>query len=248
MTEDAFLFVSVDGAKPSRDAKTRRRIKQQVMKKTAVARKQTGAYGQHNLRQLPIFINDDTDCENRPSLAIITPAAVTESQRDVIPFHEQALVKSHFIQRASLSRLSPPVCDKSAPRNFALLLQIMPLMGLRLGVATIPHLIPDPDQAAELSWLSQSGGRKFLSFIPSRYDHVPSLRCATDCIIAKLEQLMLPVERRTAQSSIPVLLRYQSALRELQRALDNEADRASAETLCATQLLGVFEVRSALAP
>ncbi|RKP04735.1 hypothetical protein THASP1DRAFT_5879, partial [Thamnocephalis sphaerospora] len=85
--------------------------------------------------------------------------------------------------------------------------------------------------------------RRFLSFIPSRYDHVSSLRYATDCIIAKLEQLMLPVERRTAQTNITVLLRYQRALKELQMALDSEEDRTSAETLCATQLLGVFEVR-----
>jgi hypothetical protein len=92
-------------------------------------------------------------------------------------------------------------------------------------------------------WTDKFGGRKVLSFIPSRYDSVPLVRYATDCVVAKFEQMMLPAEKRTAQHQINGLLRYQRALRELQRGLDSEACWSSAETLCATQLLGVFEVR-----
>jgi hypothetical protein len=40
-----------------------------------------------------------------------------------------------------------------------------------------------------------------------------------------------------------VLLHYTKALRALQAALDDETQRMTPETLCATELLGVYEVR-----
>jgi len=40
------------------------------------------------------------------------------------------------------------------------------------------------------------------------------------------------------------LAQYSKALRALQVALNDEAQRYTPETLCATQLLGMFEVRN----
>lgn len=236
LTDDSFVFVSYDGAKPPRDAKTRRRIKQQAMKKAAVARKETGCYGKQNLRQLPVFVSNDDQFDAKPLVCIRKD---TGWQYDHLTPGEIVPANTYTRNQISLSSLRLGAC---APKNFDLLFKVMPLMGLRLGVASLPDFIHDHPCTTALSWMSRFGGRKFLSFIPSRYDQVPSLRYATDCIIAKFEQIMLPVERRTVQGNINVLLQYQRALRELQRELNSELSWISAETLCATQLLGVFEV------
>jgi hypothetical protein len=127
-----------------------------------------------------------------------------------------------------------------APRDFELLVELMPLTGLRLGIATLAHLIPEASRSTNtLSLQPHTGNRKLLTFIPSRYDQVALLRHATDAVLAKLRQIVLPDSSEDAGAK--VLVHYNKALRSLQAALNNEKERMMAETLCATELLTVFE-------
>ena len=86
------------------------------------------------------------------------------------------------------------------------------------------------------------GTKKLLTFIPSRYGHVPSLSHATDCVVAKLQQVIEPPTRRKAAAESAVLLCYNKALRALQADLDDKDRSLMPETLCATELLCIFEV------
>lgn len=114
--------------------------------------------------------------------------------------------------------------------DHSLLLSLAPLTGLRLGVAICTN---------DVLWSPRIGSTKVFSFIPSRYGHVPALTCATDCVVAKRRTMLTG----RIEGEALVLERYSKALRALQAALDDESQRCSPETLCAAQLLGVFEVR-----
>lgn len=212
ISNEPFLFVSCDGAGISQPAAIQRRIKQQAMKRIAATRRRTGLHGKHNLRQLPVF---QAACDDEPH-------NMKDDARKVVP---------------QLCPLPEPR-DSGMPRNFGILLEAMPLMGLRLGIAMTPQSMSQNGQIVGSTWASQLGGRKFLSFIPSRYGHAPSLQHATDCVIARLEHMMQPDGNR----QVKYLLHYQKALEEVQRDLNDEKRWGSAETLCSTQLLGVFEV------
>ncbi|KAK4443459.1 hypothetical protein QBC34DRAFT_310890, partial [Podospora aff. communis PSN243] len=115
--------------------------------------------------------------------------------------------------------------------DHSLLLSLASLTGLRLGLAVC---IPGVRQTAV-----RLGSTKVFSFIPSRYGHVSALTCATDCVVAKRRAMV------TDGDEAEVLVRYSKALRALQVALDDdERERCAPETLCATLLLGVFELLS----
>lgn len=216
-SDKAFSFVNYDGPNLATDAQVRRRIRQQAMRDTAVARRQRGDYGKHNMRQYPTFMGPLDDCEN--------PDGSNRSRQPPslhVPFAFQ---------------------DPMMPEKFAVLLNLMPLTGLRLGVGTLSHYLYEPTQPKDLILTAQASSQKLLSFIPSRYGHVLLLRHATDCVIAKLHYLSQQEEDRSPKDDVKALMHYQKALKALQQALFDEREWAKPETLCATQLLGIYEVR-----
>lgn len=219
IANEPFLFVSCDGPGIPQSAAIQRRIKQQAMKRVAATRRRTGLHGKLNMRQIPVFQALET---RQTKIALEDECQYwKDGEQEIVP---------HLFPLSELGR--------GVPRNFSILLEAMPLMGLRLGIAILPQSMPEKAQAVGSTWASQLGGRKFLSFIPSRYGRVPSLRHATDCVIARLEHMMQPKGTRR----VKYLLQYQMALKEVQRDLNDENRWGSAETLCSTQLLGVFEV------
>ncbi len=129
------------------------------------------------------------------------------------------------------------------PKTSLLLTSFTPLTGLRLGIPTLSHLTSEPARSKDLLLATPHlGSRKLLSFIPSRYGHVPLLRHATDCIIAKLRQLVHVSSPTSTHGEATILLHYTKALRALQRTLDDESERTTPETLLAVELLGILEV------
>lgn len=81
----------------------------------------------------------------------------------------------------------------------------------------------------------------YIDFLPSRSGHSLTLDSAIQCLVAGLRDLAVPAAHR---SPIKTLACYSRALECLQSSLSHPKQRLSSETLCATQLLGIFEVRS----
>ena len=79
----------------------------------------------------------------------------------------------------------------------------------------------------------------YVDFLPARSGHSLTLDSAIQCLVAGLRDLALPAEYR---SPIKTLTSYSRALECLQSSLSHPKQRLSSETLCATQLLGIFEV------
>lgn len=131
-------------------------------------------------------------------------------------------------------------------KYFSMMSLVSPIAGLHLGIATLSQFATDESLAGDVfrAPLPFSGldSRQLLSFIPSRYSTICSVTHAVDCLTTRLEQIMFHTTLSSRQEVI-VLQHYTSALRATQEAIDNEAKRMAPETLCATELLGIFEVR-----
>ncbi|KAM0258673.1 hypothetical protein ACHAQJ_003681 [Trichoderma viride] len=231
----SFSFVNYDGPNLATDAQVRRRIRQQAMRDTAVARKQRGDYGKHNMRQYPIFMS-------QPSGGPYLSLDDFEATEDASDSNELKTAATGQRGRQPLD-LSVPFAfqDPRMPKQFSVLLNLMPLTGLRLGVGTLSHYLYEPTQPKDVIVTAQASSQRLLSFIPSRYGHVLLLRHATDCVIAKLQYISQPEEDRSPKGDVKALMYYQKALKALQEALLDEGEWAKPETLCATQLLGIFE-------
>ena len=246
-----FSFVAYDGPKVPLDPSVRRTIRRQAMRDTAAEWKQNGGYRKHNLGQCPIFLEGNNQTKDflqvGKSLPEIAPSSRTGDQipsnRDMPTKSKQwqsqhAAVSCHYASSPPIPILYPELV---AAKRFSSLLHLTPLTWPRLG---IPQFAGGPDGFTTPLSTQHFGSRKLLSFILSRYGHVPSLNHATDCVVAKLQQIMQPPDNRPAGREANVLMHYSKVLRALQAALDDEAQRTTTETLCATELLGFFEVRT----
>lgn len=83
--------------------------------------------------------------------------------------------------------------------------------------------------------------RVYLYDLPSRTGHDELLDSAISCVSSGLKWLLSGSERPAEMDSKTLAL-YGEALKRLQQALDDSVESRSAHTLCATQLLFLFEV------
>lgn len=81
----------------------------------------------------------------------------------------------------------------------------------------------------------------YLKFLPCGLGHSSSLDSTIACLASALRDSRLPEHSR---SDVQTLTRYNQALRDLQSSLNDPEESLAAETLCATQLLGIYEVCS----
>ena len=238
----AFLFVNYDGPKLPKDPGVRKLIRKQAMRDVAVDRKTRGGYGKHNLRQYPNFRStEDLSLRVDKELADTTRSSSEKypPDRDPITTLQKVMVPSiRFRSHTYTSPVSIAYPDHATSEKFALLLNLAPLTGLRLGIAQFSPLKSELVNASA----SQLGSRKLAYFITTRYAQVPTLQYAADCVIAKLRQVLRPSDSSSPEGEHAILVQYTKALRSLHKALDDEAQRVTAETLCATELLGIFEV------
>jgi hypothetical protein len=81
----------------------------------------------------------------------------------------------------------------------------------------------------------------YFQFVPFYYDQYDLIRKATDCVIARVRCLLSP---RDPDLEAIAVLAYSKALSDLQEAINSAVSRPTTEVLCATQILGLYEVRT----
>lgn len=102
------------------------------------------------------------------------------------------------------------------------------------------HVSPDVDWSDfMLSYCQRM--RVYLYDLPSRSGHDELLDSAIKCVASGLRWLLSGSER-PAEMDAKTLALYGEALRRLQLALQDPVESKSSHTLCATQLLFLFEV------
>lgn len=230
----SFVFIdsSSDAGVP-KGQHTRQIIRRQAMSKVADDRKQSGKWGQHNRQQYPVF---RLDHEEQAEAEAGREAAVSTSGHTDL---------SHDQQRpATLTRLGatvPPSVPSSGYESMRInygfdLLDVSALTTFHTGRITAQLLAREPYRLAYVLPFRQWS---YLSFLPSRYGHSACLDNAANCVAARLRQWM------SSPSDPPndgVLSLYSKSLISLQGALNDPILCLRPEVLCATAILGIFEV------
>ncbi|KAJ5217236.1 hypothetical protein N7468_010244 [Penicillium chermesinum] len=106
------------------------------------------------------------------------------------------------------------------------------LTNFNVGRPTIAALSADPSRLRSLLGFSQWS---YLQFVPSRYGRSHCLTAATDCLLARIQGILMPERRNEAKE----LRLHVAALTSLQDSLDDAYASLTPETLCASQLLGL---------
>lgn len=225
---DAFVFVTSTGRPDLAESKVdRRRIRRHAMHGIAIARRAKGDYGQHNRRQLPLFLEPTADKE----------------EEDTFP-PQQELFNPAL---DAVYMIPPPLSAQGyelAKLTYGFdILSLSALASVHLSRAFVRILAFSP---ANLQKLAQSRQPSWLDFVPARYSESRLLQAAVDCTLARAHRSLHP---DWGISETAVIKLYLKALSELQEALGDELEGrwARADVLCATKILAFYEVRGARA-
>lgn len=238
-----FSFVSYDNHRVPQDPKSRTLIRRHAMRDVATTRKQKRNY-RGNAVQYPeaVLYGKDTHdaCANK--------GAVTKRRTTKRKLLKKATDNNPQPTKQQLIRVHSIAVDDSGQTRFPILELIAPLISLHLGIASISCFTMEPGRTGDVLFslpLSQLQNRRLLDYLPSVYGKATALTYTVDCLVARLKQITRCLATNTSSQEIDgeVLHHYAKALKEIQRAIDDEKLRMAQETLYAAELLGIFEVR-----
>ncbi|KAH7304678.1 hypothetical protein B0I35DRAFT_444735 [Stachybotrys elegans] len=208
----AFVFITSTGPDVAEREVDRRRIRRHAMRGVAMARRARGDYGQHNRRQLPLFLGPTTQKENTPPPHVDPVHMVPPS----LPAQGYELAKlTYRFDILSLSALASVHLSRSSARTLA----------------------PCPASMQKLAEMRQPS---WLDFVPARYSESRLLQAAVDCTLARAHRSLHPHSDISETTAIRLYLKALSELQEaLDDKL--EGRWASPDVLCATKILTFYE-------
>lgn len=240
-----FVYHSHDGKLPN-DKAVRLQIQKQAMLKAGLVRKQRGGYGQHNLRQYPIFLPRETsdlfkgdEHDTPPAHAAYRlssrngPGSGKSDEND--PPAAQQAYQSHM--PANLPCKMPPSpyekfrCDLNFDITWLSLLTTS-----YFGRKAARLLASNP---ARFKGMLIPNQWSYLNFVPTRYEGSPLLKDVLFCIAAQSGLLLQP---RPTCSEAAILRAYGNALQRLQKALTDPNGHLDPDVLCVTEVLALFEL------
>ena len=224
-----FIDSSSDAGIP-RGLDTRRRIRRQAMSRVAADRRQQGSWGQYNRRQYPVSqLRSVQLVEADNEAATSSSAPVPSTSQSIIP----------GMKSRSRVPTSIPCSGYELMRiDYGFdLLDLSALTSFHTGRVTGQLLSQEPHRLVHILRYRQMS---YFSFLPSRYGHSACLDNAARCVAARVRQWM------SSPSDPPrdgVLSLYSKSLNSLQSALDDPILCLKPETLCATAILAIYEVK-----
>ncbi|WKT54176.1 hypothetical protein QSH57_004760 [Fusarium oxysporum f. sp. vasinfectum] len=200
---DAFVFVISTGRPGQAESEVdRHRIRRHVMRGMAIARRAKGDYGQHNRRQLPLFLEPTAGKvkENTSPQQELFNSALEVAFMVPSPLSAQGYELAKLTYGFELSSLSA-------------------LASVHLSTASVRILASSPTSLQKLAQLRQPS---WLDFIPARYVESRLLQAAVDCTLARAHRSLHP---DSGISETAVIKLYLKALSQLQEALGDKLER-----------------------
>lgn len=156
-------------------------------------------------------------------------------------FDNRIAERQRFMRRLALNdrvpaNLSAKGYELTSIKSHFDILNLSTLATLHVGRAVRSALSRDPYNLVQQLRAHQRWS--YLAFLPSRYENVPCLRDATNCVTARARYIIHPKENWEAA----VISFYVKALDSLQKALDCPKTRFQPEVLCATEILALYEL------
>ena len=205
------------------------------MEKVAAARRKTGTWGQHNRRQYPIsYLDLEKQAEAEREVATSTSA------RPDLNHQQQGRIQMFEARTAVPPNLSSSGYESMRIKYGFDLLDVSALTTFHTGRITAQLLSREPLRLATILRYCQWS---YFSFLPSRYGYNSSLDDATHCLAARLRQWVIAPGNPPSDG---VLSLYSKSLTSLQSALNDPDLCLKPEILCATAILGIYEVNRPL--
>ncbi|KAF2663801.1 hypothetical protein BT63DRAFT_430066 [Microthyrium microscopicum] len=217
----------------------RSKVRRQTMQKVALRRKNQPKKPHPNSRQVPIFIHVDQDNESQehhkdeqthPELEIIDADGYLQSDDTIIA----GLTDLHCLSR--ITYLPVDITYPSMPRRCKVDISDLSLLAsIDVGRYTGEKLLRNPQN---LVFFLGGKNWSFCRFIPFFYSRSTLVQHATDCVLARVRSFLSPGEEWESLA----ISSYSKALCILQEAINSASQPPSADVLCATQILGLYEL------
>lgn len=248
-TKTIFSFVSYDNHRVPQDPKSRTLIRRHAMRDVATTRKQKRNY-RGNSVQYPESVLYGEDTHDAYASAPAGKEIVAKRRPTKRKLLKKATDSNPQPTKQQLIRIHTIVVDDYSQKfstRFPILELIAPLTSLHLGMASITCFTLEPGRTGDVLFslpLSHLQSRRLLDYLPSLYGKASALTSTVDCLVARLTQITRGLTTNTSseEEDGEVLYHYAKALKEIQRAIDDEHLRMAQETLYAAELLGIFEV------
>ncbi|PTB37944.1 hypothetical protein M441DRAFT_173355 [Trichoderma asperellum CBS 433.97] len=226
MASNNFIWINPTTTLPVDRAKTRR----DIMQKVAQKRKAEPKYRHPNSRQLPLFIPRDDLCDSS--------AKYKESQTfNVTKRHAKTKSEDVFMRTDTtyLRTLTPTYSTVLAKTNLHFI-DLSLLTSVGVGRYTGQRLLESPQI---ISHFFKGRNWSYFQYIPLHYQQNVLIRSATDCVLARVRWLLAPDDRKWEFLALSC---YSRALSKLQDAIHSTSQHITAEVLCATLTLGLYEL------
>ena len=200
------------------------------MSRVAADRRQKGIWGQHNRRQYPASQLGSVELAEVDNGAVASGSAPVQStSQGLIPGMEA---------RSRVPASLPPSGYELMRIDYDFdLLDLSALTSFHTGRVTARLLSQDPRRLTHILRYQQ---RSYFSFLPSRYGHSACLDNAARCVAARVRQWMGSPLDPPHGGVLPL---YSKSLNSLQSALNDPVLSLKPETLCATAILAIYEVK-----
>ncbi|KAL7933844.1 hypothetical protein V8C35DRAFT_302573 [Trichoderma chlorosporum] len=208
----------------------RAKIRREVMQKVAQKRKREPKHQHPNSRQIPIFLGpgDESDCaadQKQPqALEVAKVPAKTGS--------DGVCLRTDVTYLRTVASAYPMILAKTNLRFLDLSL----LASVGVGRYAGQRLL---ENSRNISHFFEGANWSYFRYIPEHYDQSVLIRSATNCVLARVRCLLTPDEKRW---ELFALSQYSIALSKLQDAIHSTLRNITTEVLCATRILGLYEL------
>ncbi|KKO98289.1 hypothetical protein THAR02_09612 [Trichoderma harzianum] len=191
----------------------RAKIRRQVMQKVAQKRKRQPKHRHPNSRQIPVFIADED----------FTGSATDRKQTETVDV-------------TRIPAITSPAYPIMLAKTNLRFLDLSLLASVGVGRYTGQRLLENPQSIIHFF---EGKNWSYFRYIPLHYDQSVLIRSATDCVLARVRCLLTPDDK---QWELLALSKYSIALSNLQDAIHSASQHITTEVLCATQILGLYEL------
>lgn len=216
----------------SKGRSSRSKLRRDVMQKVAIRRKQGPKRSHPNSRQLPVFLTSEGHAKTSLNGEIEQEVSKIRNFVGSEPQGPYGTGHTDEMHLRILPLIYPTMLVKCG-LDFS---DLSLLSSLEVGRYTGQRLLERPQ-----NMVAFLGGKNwsYCQYMPALYSQSVLIQKAADCVVARVRCLLTPGIPEWESLAITS---YSKALSHLQEAINCPQECLSAELLCATQVLGLYEV------
>lgn len=242
-----FVFVDQSGSNTKEALQQNRKTIRSQARRHALVQWKTDRMENIEIQLVHTTANGDKECRRLvPEGKRRATTKRSRGTKKAVALRKSSPLDEHDKAQSS-SRLSPSLSDMplvgyaKARSNYNFeLTWLSAFVTNHIGCATVDPKAPVPHRTTVLDWIDQPG-ESYLQHIPILYDISPLIKDLVDALLVKARFVLCSKTKQQGVSESEVLSRYGKALRSVQNALKDDQAIHAPETLCATQLIQLYQ-------